>query len=78
MFFLFFEQKGTLVLKEMLKIDSSGTSSAPDATSDGQNSANPNSQLQSKRRSSKKLGTACVQSEPESISKILGCGTVIQ
>ncbi|XP_077080595.1 5'-3' exoribonuclease 1 isoform X2 [Siphateles boraxobius] len=50
-----FAMKGTLVLKEMLKIDSSGTSSAPDSTSGGQNSANPNSQLQSKRRSSKKL-----------------------
>ncbi|XP_048018575.1 5'-3' exoribonuclease 1 isoform X1 [Megalobrama amblycephala] len=45
-----FAMKGTLVLKEMLKIDSSGTSSAPDSTS-----ANPNTQLQSKRRSSKKL-----------------------
>ncbi|KAK7158949.1 hypothetical protein R3I94_005324 [Phoxinus phoxinus] len=50
-----FAMKGTLVLKEMLKIDSSGTSSAPDSISGGQNSANPNSQLQSKRRSSKKL-----------------------
>ncbi|XP_039532768.1 5'-3' exoribonuclease 1 isoform X2 [Pimephales promelas] len=50
-----FAMKGTLVLKEMLKIDSSGTSSAPDSTSGGQNSANPNSQLQNKRRSSKKL-----------------------
>lgn len=57
-YFFFFEQKGTLVLKEMLKIDSSGpSSSAPDFTG-GQDSANLNAQQQSKRRSSKKLGTA--------------------
>uniref|UniRef100_A0A673FXW9 5'-3' exoribonuclease 1 n=1 Tax=Sinocyclocheilus rhinocerous TaxID=307959 RepID=A0A673FXW9_9TELE len=50
-----FAMKGTLVLKEMLKIDSSGpSSSAPDFTG-GQDSANPNAQQQSKRRSSKKL-----------------------
>ncbi len=57
-FIFMFEQKGTLVLKEMLKIASSGpSSSAPDFTG-GQDSANPNAQQQSKRRSSKKLGTA--------------------
>lgn len=50
-----FAMKGTLVLKEMLKIDSSGSSSsAPDFTG-GQDSANSNAQHQSKRRSSKKL-----------------------
>ncbi|XP_043113971.1 5'-3' exoribonuclease 1 [Puntigrus tetrazona] len=50
-----FAMKGTLVLKEMLKIDSSGSSSsAPDFTG-GQDSANLNAQQQSKRRSSKKL-----------------------
>lgn len=64
--FFFFEQKGTLVLKEMLKIDSSGTSSAPDSTS-----ANPSTQQQSKRRSSKKLGTACVQSVSKTRCSIL-------
>uniref|UniRef100_A0A8C2GM88 5'-3' exoribonuclease 1 n=1 Tax=Cyprinus carpio TaxID=7962 RepID=A0A8C2GM88_CYPCA len=53
-----FAMKGTLVLKEMLKIDSSGpSSSAPDFTG-GPDSASPNDQQQSKRRSSKKLGTA--------------------
>uniref|UniRef100_A0A672R2Z3 5'-3' exoribonuclease 1 n=1 Tax=Sinocyclocheilus grahami TaxID=75366 RepID=A0A672R2Z3_SINGR len=53
-----FAMKGTLVLKEMLKIDSSGpSSSAPDFTG-GHDSANPNAQQQSRRRSSKKLGTA--------------------
>ncbi|XP_051553085.1 5'-3' exoribonuclease 1 [Myxocyprinus asiaticus] len=53
-----FAMKGTLVLKEMLKIDSSATSSsAPDSTSlsGGQSSEPPNAQQQSKRRSSKKL-----------------------
>uniref|UniRef100_A0A8C1Q185 5'-3' exoribonuclease 1 n=1 Tax=Cyprinus carpio TaxID=7962 RepID=A0A8C1Q185_CYPCA len=50
-----FAMKGTLVLKEMLKIDSSGpSSSAPDFTG-GPDSASPNDQQQSKRRSSKKL-----------------------
>ncbi|XP_059358130.1 5'-3' exoribonuclease 1 isoform X1 [Carassius carassius] len=50
-----FAMKGTLVLKEMLKIDSSGpSSSAPDFTG-GQDSASSNAQQQSKRRSSKKL-----------------------
>uniref|UniRef100_A0A672R238 5'-3' exoribonuclease 1 n=1 Tax=Sinocyclocheilus grahami TaxID=75366 RepID=A0A672R238_SINGR len=50
-----FAMKGTLVLKEMLKIDSSGpSSSAPDFTG-GHDSANPNAQQQSRRRSSKKL-----------------------
>uniref|UniRef100_A0A8C1RMS1 5'-3' exoribonuclease 1 n=1 Tax=Cyprinus carpio TaxID=7962 RepID=A0A8C1RMS1_CYPCA len=47
-----FAMKGTLVLKEMLKIDSGP--SAPDCTG-GQDSANPSVQQQSKRRSSKKL-----------------------
>ncbi|XP_065132133.1 5'-3' exoribonuclease 1 isoform X1 [Paramisgurnus dabryanus] len=50
-----FAMKGTLMLKEMLKIDSSGTtSSAPESTlqSEGQYF---NAQQQSKRRSSKKL-----------------------
>ncbi|XP_051556406.1 5'-3' exoribonuclease 1-like isoform X2 [Myxocyprinus asiaticus] len=55
-----FAMKGTLVLKEMLKIDNSATSSsAPDSTSfsGGQNSETPTTQQQqqSKRRSSKKL-----------------------
>nr|XP_055058479.1 5'-3' exoribonuclease 1 isoform X1 [Misgurnus anguillicaudatus] len=53
-----FAMKGTLMLKEMLKIDSSGTtSSAPESTlqSEGQHSANFNAQQQGKRRSSKKL-----------------------
>ncbi|XP_056600072.1 5'-3' exoribonuclease 1 isoform X1 [Triplophysa dalaica] len=57
-----FAMKGTLMLKEMLKIDSSGTSSsAPESTllSEGQNSSNPNVQQLNKRRSSKKLA-ACI------------------
>lgn len=48
------------MLKEMLKIDSSGTGfPAPESSllSEGQNSSNPNAQQQNKRRSSKKLGT---------------------
>uniref|UniRef100_A0A673GBD1 5'-3' exoribonuclease 1 n=1 Tax=Sinocyclocheilus rhinocerous TaxID=307959 RepID=A0A673GBD1_9TELE len=53
-----FAMKGTLVLKEMLKIDSGP--SAADCTG-GQDSANPSVQQQSKRRSSKKLGTAMCQ-----------------
>lgn len=57
-FFFFFEQKGTLVLKEMLKIDSGP--SGPDCTG-GQDPANPSVQQQGKRRSSKKLGTAMCQ-----------------
>ncbi|RXN27877.1 5 -3 exoribonuclease 1 [Labeo rohita] len=48
-----FAMKGTLVLKEMLKIDSSGPSSSTPECTGGQDSANPNAQ--SKRRSSKKL-----------------------
>lgn len=54
-----FAMKGTLVLKEMLKIDSSGaSSSAPD-------SGGPNAQQQSKRRSSKKLAARINTPQPE-------------
>ncbi|XP_035384237.1 5'-3' exoribonuclease 1 isoform X2 [Electrophorus electricus] len=53
-----FAMMGTMMLKEMLKIDSSGTSSStPDSTplSTGQNSTSTGAQQQSRRRSSKKL-----------------------
>ncbi|XP_066513701.1 5'-3' exoribonuclease 1-like isoform X3 [Hoplias malabaricus] len=53
-----FAQRGTLMLKEMLKIDSSGSAGpAPDSApfSTSHNDSNPGIQQQGRRRSSKKL-----------------------
>uniref|UniRef100_A0AAX7V7U9 5'-3' exoribonuclease 1 n=1 Tax=Astatotilapia calliptera TaxID=8154 RepID=A0AAX7V7U9_ASTCA len=50
-----FAMKGTLVLKEMLKIDSTGTGSQ--SAQETSNSTPPAGQQQNRRRSSKKLGS---------------------
>ncbi|TRY93704.1 hypothetical protein DNTS_029409 [Danionella cerebrum] len=66
-----FALKGTLVLKEMLKIDSPGmTTSALDSTSPGdcQSSENLSSHQQSRRRSSKKLAACINTPQPDNPS----------
>lgn len=55
-------QKGTLVLKEMLKIDGAGTGSP--STQDAANSAASGNQQQKRRRSSKKLGAQLINAVP--------------
>nr|XP_046264541.1 5'-3' exoribonuclease 1 isoform X2 [Scatophagus argus] len=68
-----FAMKGTLVLKEMLKIDSTGTGSL--SSQEAANSSAPGGQQQNRRRSSKKLanmnaphGDTAVLASPTSVT----------
>lgn len=58
-------QKGTLMLKEMLKIDGAGAGSH--SSQEAANSATYGGQQQNRRRSSKKLGTSLINASPASL-----------